>query len=90
MIPPKRIPTAIRREPDARFQELNRIIEQRMQRLEALIALAPTAPDTTNAAPVVGFVLTLGEPAPEGQPQEPMQEALPVVIPTLAHVRKPV
>ena len=56
----KRIPTAVRRELDARFQELNGILEQRMQRLEALIAPAQAAPDTAEAVPAANFA-----PAPE-------------------------
>ena len=80
----------MRRELDARFQELNGILEQRMQRLEALIAPAQAAPDTAEAAPAANFAPALEEPAPEGQPQEPVQEAPPVVIPALAQVGEPV
>ena len=53
-----------------------------MQRLEALIAPAQAAPDTAEAAPAQE------EPALGEQPQEPVQEALPVVIPVLTQVRK--
>ena len=84
MMPPKIIPATVR------FQELNGILEQRMQRLEALIAPAKTAPDTAEAAPAVNFVPALGEPAPGGQPQEPVQEAPQVVIPVRAEVGEPV
>ena len=89
-MPPKEIPAAIRRELDARFQELNGILEQRMQRLEALIAPAQAALDTAEAAPAANFAPAPEEPAPEGQPQEPVQEAPPVVIPALAQVGEPV
>ena len=80
-MPPKVIPTAVRRELDARFQELNGILEQRMQRLEALIAPAQAAPDTAEAAPAANFVPAPEEPALGGQPQEPVQETPQVVIP---------
>ena len=63
-MPPKGIPAAVRRELDTRFQELNGILEQRIQRLEALIGLVHVAPDTIKAAPVVDFALALREPAP--------------------------
>ena len=56
---PKGIPAAVRRELDARFQELNGILEHRMQRLEALIAPAQAAPDTAEAAPTANFVPAL-------------------------------
>ena len=59
---------SIRQELDTRFQELNVILEQRMQRLEALIAQAYAAPDTSEAAPTADFVLCLEKPAPGGQP----------------------
>ena len=65
-MPPKAIPAAVRRELDARFQELNGILEQRMQRLEALIAPAQAAPDTAEAAPAANFAPAPEEPAPEG------------------------
>ena len=58
----------MRRELDARFQELNGILEQRMQRLEALIAPARAIPDTAEAAPAVNFAPAPEEPVPEGQP----------------------
>ena len=59
-MPPKGIPAAMRRELDARFQELNGIFEQRMKSLEALIAPAQASPDTAEAAPAANFA-----PAPE-------------------------
>ena len=83
---PKGIPVAVRRELDAWFEELNRILEQRMQRLEALIAPTQAAPNTDEAAPAVNFALAPEKPALGGHPQEPLQEALPVVIPALAQV----
>ena len=89
-MPPKGIPAAMRRELDARFQELNGILEQRMQRLEALIAPAQAAPDTAEAAPAANFVPALEEPAPGGQPQELVQEAPQVVILVRAEVGEPV
>ena len=67
-MPPKGIPAAMRRELDARFQELNGILEQRMQRLEALIAPTQAAPDTAKATPAANFVPAPEEPAPGGQP----------------------
>ena len=89
-MPPKGIPAAMRLELDARFQELNGILEQRMQRLEALIAPAQTAPDTAEAAPAANFVPAPEEPALGGQPQELVQEAPQVVIPVRAEVGEPV
>ena len=68
MIPPKAIPEVVRRELDARFQELNGILEQRMQTLEALIAPAYAVLDTTEAAPAVDFAPALEEPILVGQP----------------------
>ena len=80
----------MRRELDARFQELNGILEQRMQRLEALIAPAQAAPDTAEAAPAANFAPAPEEPAPGGKPQEPVQDAPQVVIPVRAEVGEPV
>ena len=59
-MPPKGIPAAMRRELDARFQELNGILEQRMQRLEALIALVQAASDTAEAAPAANICASSG------------------------------
>ena len=87
-MPPKGIPAAVRRELDARFQELNGILEQRIQRLEALIAPAQAAPDTAEAAPVANFAPTPEEPTLGEQLQQPVQEAQPVVILSLAQVGK--
>ena len=67
-MPPKRIPATVRREVDARFKELNGILEQRMQRIEALIAPAHAIPDTAEATPIGDFALGLEEAAPGGQP----------------------
>ena len=67
-MPPKGIPAAVRRELDARFHELNGILEQRMQRLEALVAPAQVAPDTAEAVPAANFAPASEEPALGGQP----------------------
>ena len=67
-MPPKGIPAAMRRELDARFQELNGILEQRMKRLETLIALAHATLDTAEAAPAVDFVPPPRKLAMGGQP----------------------
>ena len=83
-MPPKGIPAAMRRELDARFQELNGILEQRMQRLEALIAPAQAALDTAEAAPAESFVPAPKEPALGEKRQESVQEASPVMILVLA------
>ena len=55
-----------------------------MQRLEALIASAHTAPDMVVAAPIANVAPVPGELAPGEHPQESVQEALPVVIPIMA------
>ena len=65
-MPPKGIPITVQRELDARFQELNRILEQRMQRLEALLAPSHATLDTAEATLIVDFALGLEEPAPGG------------------------
>ena len=69
---PKGIPVAVRQEPDVQFQELNGILEQRIQRLKALVSPTHAALDMTEAAPAADFTLALEEPASGSQPQEPV------------------
>ena len=69
---------------------MNGILEQRIQRLEALIAPAHAAPNTAEAAPVANFAPAPEKPALGEQPQEPVQKAPSVVIPALAQVGEPV
>ena len=48
--------------------ELNGILEQRLQWLEALIALAPTASDRAEVVPAANFVPPPKEPTSGRQP----------------------
>ena len=55
-----------------------------------MIAPAHAAPNTTKATPVVDFLKAPRELTPGGQPQEPVKEAPPIVIPIMVEVGKPV
>ena len=61
-MPPKAIPTTVRRELDEYFQEQNELFERMMQKLEALANPAPVTPELVDNAAKEGGVLDLGEP----------------------------
>ena len=89
-MPPKAIPAAVRRELDARFQEQNEILERMMLRLEALANPTPATPEPADTAAVEEEVLAPGEPAQQGQRQEPVRLDRPTVVAALPKVGEPI
>ena len=89
-MPPKAIPTAVRRELDARFQEQNEILERMMQRLEALANPTPATPEPADTAAVEEEVLALGEHPQQAQRQEPVHPERPTVVAAPPKVGEPI
>ena len=89
-MPPKGIPTAVRRELDACFQEQNELLERMMRRLEALDNQAPASPEPAEVAAAEDEAPAPGEPALGAQRQDPVRPEGPAVVAAVPQVGEPV